>query len=570
MSQDILDKAKSWTQHPFDEETQERTKALINQGSDELTDAFYTDLSFGTGGLRGIMGVGTNRMNKYTVGFATQGLANYLKKSFSNDGIKVAIAHDSRNNSPFFAKTAAEILSANGIDVFLFDGLRPTPELSFAIRHLGCQSGIVITASHNPKEYNGYKVYWEDGGQLVPPHDKNVIGEVKSLSSVSDINFIANENLIHSIGKKIDDAYLSNLLQLTNSKAIDLSTCIVYTPIHGTGVVSIPEVLKRAGYTNVHVVEEQAEPNGNFPTVVSPNPEEKEALSLALEKGATLNADLILGTDPDTDRVGIAVRDHHNEIRLLNGNQTGAVLFYYVLSKLKDNPTDLPPFVAKTIVTSDLIKDIGDHFGVSVYQTLTGFKYIAELIREKEGKEKFVCGGEESYGYLVGDDVRDKDAVAASLLLCETVAWAKAQGKSFFELLLDIYITVGFYREALVSLTKKGKKGLEEIAEMMEQFRNHPPSTLGGIDVAAVSDYQAGVRKDLLTSKTSAIDLPSSNVIQFHLSDGSLVTARPSGTEPKIKFYFSVKGELASREAFDESWSALGKKIDQFKADLIP
>ncbi len=560
---EILEKAKTWTLPPFDDKTIGLTKSLIEENNSDLVDSFYKNLEFGTGGLRGIMGVGTNRINKYTIGMATQGLANYLKTSFPDQDISVAIAHDSRNNSDYFTKVASNVLSGNGIEVFVFDGLRPTPQLSYTLRRLKCKAGIVITASHNPKEYNGYKVYWEDGGQLVPPHDKNVINEVQNIA-IENIQFEGDENLITVLGPEMDQEY-RNTIKDYLSDDVDLTTKIVYTSIHGTGVTQIPELLEEMGYKNVFTVKEQDVADGNFPTVVSPNPEESEALAMALSLGKEKDADIILGTDPDADRVGIAVKKTKSETVLLNGNQTAAVMFYYILNKTELKPNH---FVAKTIVTSELIAEIAKHFNVKLYNTLTGFKYIAEVINLKYGKEEFICGGEESYGYLIGDKVRDKDAVMSAAMLCETAAWAKLQGKSFYDLLLDIYVEVGFYREHLISITKKGKTGLEEIKAMMESYRNNPPSELGNIKVEAISDYQLSVKSNLISGVKETITLPQSNVIQFHLADGSLITARPSGTEPKIKFYYSVKGELKSKENFDSAWAELGNKIETFSKDL--
>ena len=560
---EILEKAKTWTLPPFDDKTIGLTKSLIEENNSDLVDSFYKNLEFGTGGLRGIMGVGTNRINKYTIGMATQGLANYLKTSFPDQDISVAIAHDSRNNSDYFTKVASNVLSGNGIEVFVFDGLRPTPQLSYTLRRLKCKAGIVITASHNPKEYNGYKVYWEDGGQLVPPHDKNVINEVQNIA-IENIQFEGDENLITVLGPEMDQEY-RNTIKDYLSEDVDLTTKIVYTSIHGTGVTQIPELLEEMGYNNVFTVKEQDVADGNFPTVTSPNPEESEAMAMALSLGKEKDADIILGTDPDADRVGIAVKNTKGKTVLLNGNQTAAVMFYYILNKTELKPNH---FVAKTIVTSELIAEIAKYFNVKLYNTLTGFKYIAEVINLKYGKEEFICGGEESYGYLIGDKVRDKDAVMSAAMLCETAAWAKSQGKSFYDLLLDIYVEVGFYREHLISITKKGKTGLEEIKAMMESYRNNPPSELGNIKVEAISDYQLSVKSNLTSGAKETITLPQSNVIQFHLADGSLITARPSGTEPKIKFYYSVKGELKSKENFDSAWAELGTKIETFSKDL--
>lgn len=559
-----LGNATHWTKAPFDTETIAETKNLLAEGGDELINAFYKNLEFGTGGLRGIMGVGTNKINKYTIGLASQGLANYILKA-AKAPHSVAIAFDSRNNSDYFASVAADVLSANGIKVFLYESLRPTPQLSFTIRNLNCSAGIVITASHNPKEYNGYKVYWNDGGQLVPPHDKNVIAEVNAIKSVGEIKFEPNTQLVELIGKDMDQKYLHTLSGYLNQN-LQKDVKVVYTAIHGTGIVSIPALLQKTGYNNVYLVEEQAVADGNFPTVKSPNPEEKAALSMAIDKAIEVNADIVLGTDPDADRVGIAVKNHKNEFELLNGNQTASVLFYYMMQKA--NLQQNKYFVCKTIVTSELITQIANHFHIPIYNTLTGFKYIAELIRNKEGKEKFLCGGEESYGYLIGDEIRDKDAVISSAMLVEVAAWAKQKGITFFDILLDIYQKIGFYREALVSLTKQGKKGLDEIEALMASYRNNPPKQLGGFEVEKIHDY-ALLTTTMKSGEKEKIELPVSNVIQFLLSDGSLVTARPSGTEPKIKFYFSVKGELKNANEFDSAWEKLGNKIEAFKTDLI-
>jgi len=565
MEQTVLNNAKPWTLPPFDEETITETKKLLAENDENLIDSFYKSLEFGTGGLRGIMGVGTNKINKYTIGLATQGLANYLLKA-GQKPLSVAIAYDCRNNSDYFAQVAADVLSANGIQVYVYESLRATPQLSYTIRKLNCSAGIVITASHNPKEYNGYKVYWNDGGQLVPPHDKNVINEVNKIKSVSDVKFEPNVDLVNLLGHDLDEQYLATLGKLLSDN-VDKDTKVVYTSIHGTGIVSIPKLLAQKGYNNVFIVEEQAVADGNFPTVVSPNPEEKAALDLALAKGKEVDADIILGTDPDADRVGIAVKNLDGEFELLNGNQTASVLFYYMMQKA--DLSQHPYFVCKTIVTSELITEVANHFKIPIYNTLTGFKYIAEVIKEKEGKEKFLCGGEESYGYLIGDDVRDKDAVISAAMLVEVAAWAKQNGKSFFEILLDVYQSIGFYREALVSLTKKGKKGLDEIQEMMKNYRANPPKTLGGFKVSKIHDFQTSKTTNVQEQTETNIELPTSNVIQFLLEDGSLVTARPSGTEPKIKFYFSVKGKLNSTATFKEDWKSLGNKIESFKADLI-
>ncbi len=564
----IESKVSQWLGGQFDTDTVATIKKLQQENPDELADAFYRSLEFGTGGLRGIMGVGTNRMNKYTVGMSTQGFANYLKQAFTGE-IKLAIAHDSRNNSRYFAEVAANVLAANGIKVYLFESLRPTPELSFTIRHLGCQGGIVLTASHNPKEYNGYKAYWNDGAQLVPPHDKNVIREVEKISSIDEVKWSGGEANITPIGKEVDEAYLQELKNLSIQPEVikeqhDLK--IVYTPIHGTGITLAPEILKRYGFTNVHVVEEQATPDGNFPTVVYPNPEEAEAMSLGLKKAKELDAAILLGTDPDSDRVGIAVKDLKGEWTLLNGNQTAVLLFNYIIEgrKRKGLAGDTD-YVCKTVVTSDLIDVFAAKNNVNCYNVLTGFKWIADLIKRKEGKEKFICGGEESYGYMIGDNVRDKDAIASVALICEMAAYARSQGRSLYEQLIDIYVNYGYYKENLISITKKGMKGADEIAEMMRGYRENPPTTINGSKVATLYDYELQQVKNLKTGEVKPIDLPRSNVLQFVLEDGSKISARPSGTEPKIKFYFSVNQPLEKAADFD----AVTKSLDQRVQDII-
>jgi len=566
-------KIQSWLDGNYDDDTKQQIKKLLAEGKeDELIECFYKDLEFGTGGLRGIMGVGSNRMNKYTIGMATQGLCNYLKKNFPGQPLKAAIAHDSRNNSSFFARTTAEIFSANGIEVYFFSALRSTPELSFAIRHFGCNTGVVITASHNPKEYNGYKAYWNDGAQVIAPHDKNIILEVQKITSISDVNFNSNESLIHQIGEEVDNLYLNELVKLSVSpdaikRQKDMK--IVYTPIHGTGIVLVPEVLKRFGFENVHIVKEQSTPDGNFPTVVYPNPEEKDALSMAVSQAKALDADLVLATDPDADRVGIAIKNHDNEFQLLNGNQTGSLLILYMLQAWKNaNKITGKEFIVKTIVTTDLITKIADHFGVTSYNTLTGFKYIAAKIKELEGKQQFIAGGEESYGYLIGDKVRDKDAIASCAFIAEMVAYAKDQGKSLYDTLIDMYVQFGFYKEHLISLTKKGKSGAEEIQEMMKDLRANPPKTLSGSAVEWMYDYESQLATNIKTGVTQAITLPQENVLQFLTADGSLVSARPSGTEPKIKFYFSVNEPLASKAEYENVNKKLDVKIQTLISDL--
>jgi phosphoglucomutase len=554
MDAKILEKVQYWlSQNGIDEDTKSIIRQMQAGPENDLADAFYRDLEFGTGGLRGIMGVGTNRMNKYTVGMATQGFANYLKQEVSGS-IKVAIAHDSRNNSRFFAETTASVFAANGIEVFLFEALRPTPELSFAIRHLNCQAGVVCTASHNPREYNGYKAYWKDGGQLVPPHDKNVIKEVEKIGSVEEVKWSGNDHLIHPIGKEIDQAYISMVKSLSVypdviTRQKDLK--IVYTPIHGTGITMVPQVLKEFGFENVHIVEEQSIPDGNFPTVVYPNPEESEAMSIGLKMAKDLDADILLGTDPDSDRVGIAIKDDSGNWMLVNGNQTALLAFSYMMEARKQKGLAQPnDMVIKTIVTSDLIDRVAEANGVACYNVLTGFKWIAELIREKEGQENYVIGGEESYGLMIGDQIRDKDAISAVALLCEMAAFEKDKGSSLFKKLIDLYVQYGFFLESLISITKKGMNGQQEIADMMAGFRNNPPAEINGSKVVTLLDYQTKIGKDLLNGNQWNIDLPGSNVLQFILEDGSKISARPSGTEPKIKFYFSVNAPLAAPEDY--------------------
>ena len=567
-----------WLSGPYDADSKASIQKLIDEGNTaELTDAFYRDLEFGTGGLRGVLGVGSNRMNRYTVGAATQGLSNYINRAFPGDDISVAIAHDSRRMSPEFARLVADIFTANGIKVYLFSDLRPTPELSFAIRQLGCQSGIVVTASHNPPEYNGYKVYWNDGGQVVSPHADNIIAEVAKITSVDAIKFDGIPERIHLIDEGIDAPYVERLKSnAVNPDVIrrqaDLN--IVYTPIHGTGITLVPRTLAALGFTNVHIVEEQAKPDGNFPTVKSPNPEERAAMQLALDLANTLNADLIMATDPDADRVGAGTRNHHGEFELLNGNQMASLIIYYLLNAWKETgKLTGKEFVAKTIVTTDLIDRICERYGVTCYNTLTGFKYIAEVIRELEGKEQFIAGGEESYGYLIGDFVRDKDAVASCAMIAELTASAKDRGLSLFDLLMAMYQENGFYYESLVSLTKKGKSGAEEIQQMMADFRANPPKEIAGSPVVRVDDYKSLVRLDAQTGQSTAIKsgsmgIESSNVLQFFTADGTRVSARPSGTEPKIKFYVSVVEPLASKDAFDDTYAQLKAKVQRVIDEL--
>ena len=573
MDLEVKAKAQEWLNSSIDKNAKDEIQRMLNSADQtELIDSFYKDLEFGTGGLRGLMGIGSNRMNKYTIGKATQGLSNYLLKAFPGQKISVAIAHDSRNNSDFFAETTASVFSANGIKVYFFTALRPTPELSFAIRHLGCKSGVVLTASHNPKEYNGYKAYWDDGAQVTPPHDENVIDEVNKIASIDDVKFTKNPSLIVEIGADIDEKYLQEVQQLSLSPEVikkqkDLK--IVYSPIHGTGITLVPEILKRFGFENVHVVAEQATPDGNFPTVVYPNPEEAEAMSLAVKNAKRIDADLIMATDPDADRVGIGAKNNHGEFQLINGNQAASLLVYYMLKMWSEKgKLDGNQFVIKTIVTTDLILDIAKKFKVDAYETLTGFKYIAAIIKELEGKKKFIVGGEESYGYLSGDFVRDKDAISSCALLAEMTAWAKDNGMGLFDLLIEVYKEFGFYKESLLSITRKGKSGAEEIQEMMKNMRQNPPKTIHGSPVLKVYDYQSGEVKDLGTGKISKLDFPESNVLQYTTADGTKISARPSGTEPKIKFYFSVKEPLKNKADFDQVEAALNAKIERIVNEL--
>lgn len=568
----IFDKAQSWLVDDFDVATRQEIKRLLDTDPNEIVESFYRNLEFGTGGLRGIMGVGTNRMNKYTVGMATQGLANYLISTYPNQNIKVAIAFDSRNNSSYFAQITAEVLSANNIYVYLFDKLRPTPELSFAVRKLNCHSGVVITASHNPKEYNGYKVYWNDGGQLVAPHDVNVIKEVEKIATPKDVKFDKKVELIEIIGTEIDHHYIKKIHELSLNPHLvqqysDLK--IVYTPIHGTGIMSVPSALERFGFTNIHLVAEQSVPDGNFPTVKSPNPEEKAALEMAILKAKSIDAEVVLATDPDADRVGVAIKNEAGEFVLLNGNQTASILFYYVLNQWNSNKKiDGNQFIVKTIVTSDLLKDIADSFGVESYDVLTGFKFIADIIRKLEGKKQFIIGGEESYGYLVGDFVRDKDAVSACCMIAELAAWAKSTGKTLYNVLVEMYIKYGLYVEDLVSVTKKGKSGAEEIAQMMVDYRQNPPKEINNSLVIEIRDYKKSLKIFPTTGLSEPIDLPTSDVLQFFTQDGSKITVRPSGTEPKIKFYFGIKGTLLNKESYLETERLLKDRIKEIIKDL--
>ncbi|MBC7949862.1 MAG: phospho-sugar mutase [Chitinophagaceae bacterium] len=568
----IQQKVNTWLEGSFDQPIKDEINKLLKENPTELADAFYRNLEFGTGGLRGIMGVGTNRMNKYTVGMATQGYGNYLKQSFPGEQVKVAIAHDSRNNSRFFAETAANVFAANGIKVYLFESLRPTPELSFAIRNLGCKGGVVCTASHNPKEYNGYKAYWDDGAQMVPPHDKNVIKEVEKIASVDEVKWSGGESNITIIGKDMDEEYIKMVKSLSVFPEVierhkDLE--IVYTPIHGTGIVLVPEVLKQYGFSRVSIVEEQSKPDGNFPTVIYPNPEEKETMSIGLKKAKELDAAILLGTDPDADRVGIGVKDNHGEWVLMNGNQTAVLAFNYMIEARKTKGIAKPnDMVITTIVTTGMINRIAEKNGVKCYNVLTGFKWIAEMIREKEGKENYVIGGEESFGLMIGDKIRDKDAVSAVAILCEMAAYEKDKGRTLFAKLLDLYVEYGFYKEDLISITKKGMDGQQQIAAMMESYRAQPPKSINGSTVVQLLDYQLQKGHNLADGKEWTIQLPKSNVLQFILEDESVISARPSGTEPKIKFYFSVNTKLASPSEFDKVNKELDEKIRAIISDM--
>ncbi|MEZ4799727.1 MAG: phospho-sugar mutase [Flavobacteriales bacterium] len=570
--QEILDKATPWMSSDVDAQTAQQVKELLEKDPKTFMDSFYTDLDFGTGGLRGIMGPGTNRINKYTIAMATQGLANYIKKQFPGHVASVAIAHDSRNNSPFFAKTTADVLSANGIKVHMFSELRPTPLLSFAVRELGCQAGIVITASHNPKEYNGYKVYWEDGAQVLPPHDKGIIQEVRAVTTMKDVLWESHASLIHIISEEVENSYLEKLNDIILSKeeikqASNLK--VVYTSIHGSGITMVPRALNALGFPNVLTVKEQEVTDGNFPTVHSPNPEEKEALQMAIDLAVKEQADLVFGTDPDADRVGIAVRDDRGELLLLNGNQTGSLLVNYQITQRKQRGLMKGnEYVAKTIVTTDLIEDIARANNIPWYDTLTGFKYIAGVMREREGKEYFIGGGEESYGYLVGEFVRDKDAVLSSVVIAEMAAKASAENSSLYNELMKIYETYGLYHEELVSITIKGMDGVAQIKQMMSDLRTSPPQVLGGSEVIELRDISTSTKKNLKTGEETKMDLPSSNVLQFILADGSKVSARPSGTEPKIKFYFSIKESFEGRENYRAQVSRIRERISTIRQEL--
>jgi len=566
----IQEKVNIWLNGNYDTATKEEVAQLLQTNEKEITEAFYKDLEFGTGGLRGVMGVGTNRMNRYTVGFATQGFANYLKQQFPNQPLKVAIAFDSRNNSQYFAGITADVFSANGIFCYLFEKLRPTPELSFAVRKLQCNAGVMVTASHNPKEYNGYKAYWNDGAQLVPPHDVNVMDAVSQISSVDEVKWERNSNLVQAIGEDIDMPYLKQVHTLSfankNTEAAAKALKIVYTPLHGTGITMVPKAFEMWGFENMHIVEEQSVPNGDFPTVVSPNPEEKTAMELALKKAKEIDADIILATDPDADRIAAAVKNLEGEYLLLNGNQTLILLTYYLLSQRKANhKIDPADFIIKTIVSTELIPKMAKDYDVQCFDVLTGFKYIAEVIRENEGKLNYIGGGEESFGYLAGDFVRDKDAISACCLFAEMTAHAVANKSALYSELLKIYQKYGYYKEDLLSITKKGKEGLEEIKQMMVNYRNHPPKEINGRKVVCIKDYLLHETKDCITGKTEKLDLPASDVLQFFTEDGSKISVRPSGTEPKIKYYFAVCGEFSHIKEIETLDRVLSEKIERIR-----
>ena len=563
----ILERANSWLSDFFDPEVRNEVKNLITQDEEELKDRFYRDLEFGTGGMRGVMGVGTNRINKYTLGKSTQGLSNYLKKVYAGESLKVVIAYDCRHNSDTLARVVAEVFSANGIQVYLFSALRTTPELSFAVRYLSCHAGVVLTASHNPPEYNGYKVYWTDGGQIVPPQDGEIIAEINSIS-FEDILFDPNEDLIKLIDEEVDEAFISSSVKNGSFGAEGKDEFkIVFTSLHGTSITAIPEVLKRAGYTQVTIVEEQRVPDGNFPTVKSPNPEEPEALSIAMKKAEEIGADMVVGTDPDSDRLGIAVRNREGNLQILNGNQTMILMTRFLLEQSKKAGFKGNEYVASTIVSTPMMSSLADAYGVECKISLTGFKWIAKMIKDFP-EQHFVGGGEESFGFMVGDFVRDKDAVTSTLLACEIAAQAKADGSSFFEELVGCYEAYGFYKEKLISLTKKGMKGAEEIAQMMVDFRENPIKSIDGSEVLVIDDYSTSISRNLKTGESKAIDIPKSNVLIYRTADGTQMAARPSGTEPKIKFYFSVNTTLKSTADFEQTEAELDGKIERIIKEL--
>lgn len=563
--QTILDKVNQWLTPVFDEKTREEIELLMTAAPKDLEDAFYKDLEFGTGGMRGVMGIGTNRINKYTLGKNTQGLSDYLKRSFPEEPIKVAIAYDCRHNSNVFAKIVADVFSANGIKVYLFSDLRPTPELSFAVRYLKCQAGIVLTASHNPPEYNGYKVYWSDGGQLVPPQDAEIIKVIENLK-YQDIQFEANESLIEYIDAEVDEAFINSTLEnidFQTPESAKESLKIVFTSLHGTSIKLIPAVLEKAGFTDVYIVQEQAEPDGSFPTVKSPNPEEPEALTMALELAEKTEADIVIGTDPDSDRLGVAVRDLGGKMILLNGNQTMVVMTAFLLENWKrQGKITGNEFIGSTIVSTPMMLDLAESYGVECKVGLTGFKWIAKFIKDFPD-QTFIGGGEESFGFMVGDAVRDKDAVGATLLVCEIAAQAKASGSSFYRELLNLYMDHALYKEHLISITKKGIDGAGEIRQMMKDFRENPFTEIAGQQVVMLEDYQSSVAKNMITGEVSKITIPKSNVLIYYLEDGSKICIRPSGTEPKIKFYFSVNTYLGSIDVLEENTNYLEEKIQR-------
>lgn len=563
----FLDTAKSWMTDFFDPAIKKEIQHLIENDTDELKDRFYKNMAFGTGGMRGVMGVGTNRINKYTLGKSTQGLSNYLNKTYAGEDIKVVIAFDCRHNSDTLARTVAEVFSANGIKVYLFSELRTTPELSFAVRHLNCHAGIVLTASHNPPEYNGYKVYWTDGGQIVPPQDGEIISEINSLS-VEDIKFQSNDSLIEVIDKEVDEAFIEASVANGNFNAAGKDDFkIVFTSLHGTSITAIPEVLKRAGYKNVTIIEEQAKPDGNFPTVKSPNPEESEALSMAVKKAEEIGADMVVGTDPDSDRLGIAVRNLDGEMEIVNGNQAMVLMTKFLLEKRKEKGFKGNEFIATTIVSTPMMEAMAKAYGVEFKTALTGFKWIGKMIKDFP-ESNFIGGGEESFGYMVGDFVRDKDAVTSTLLACEIAAQAKANGSSFYKDLIDCYVDYGFYKEHLVSITKKGISGAEEIKQMLKDFKENPVSSVAGSKVKWIEDYNTSTAKNVLTGEEKAINIPKSNVLIYETEDGTRVAARPSGTEPKVKFYISTNTKLDTAANYKAVAATLDAKIERILSEL--
>ena len=574
LDQIVQGKAQKWLDGNYDSKTKDQVKYLMENDKKELTESFYKDLEFGSGGLRGIMGVGTNRMNVYTVGMATQGLSNYLKKAFPDEPIRVAVGHDSRNNSRLFAERVADIFAANGFKVNLFDSLRPTPELSFAIRHLHCHSGVVVTASHNPKEYNGYKAYWSDGAQVVAPHDRNIIAEVQKITSPDQVMIWKGDRSenIEILDETFDQIYLEAVHGLSLSPdAVERyhDMKIVYTPLHGTGVILVPESLRKYGFTNILTVKEQNIPDGNFPTVESPNPEERSAMKMAIELAESEKAEVVLATDPDADRIGMALRDENGQYVLLNGNQTCSLLVYYIVKRWSElGRLRGKEYIVKTIVTTELVARIAESFGVRHFDCLTGFKYIATVMRNHEQTMQYICGGEESFGFLAEDFVRDKDAVSACSLAAEAAAWAKSQDMTLYELLKEMYVRYGFFREALVSVIRKGKEGQEEIAKMMSDYRSDPPRSLGGSPIVVIKDYLNGEALDLTNGSKTPIDMERSNVLQFTTADSTVVSIRPSGTEPKIKFYFGVRAELNDTARFGEVQAELDGKIESIKKEM--